>query len=171
MNQHSYRAIICLLVLVSPMFLYQSCGNKENDAVKKFQATGIEVEISNKNSLVILLSKDGTINRKGSGVYDSTDKDFFMGVTKEKLFDSLMQKVPNKLLSYCNTNWLVCDTTKPTCKVTVGFDGINPQQTTGFVYCVDGTMDNLPAPIKEYIADAISVTERWYQDQKRVIKK
>jgi hypothetical protein len=167
--QRSKKALIFFL----PILLFFSCGQtsskKSVENKSQFQAVILEVEISNKNSLAILLAKDGTINRKGSGIADSTDKDFYMGVTQDKIFDTLMETVSSDLLSYCGKTLPGCDTTKQTCKVTASFAGA--ESDTGFVYCVNGTFNDLPRPIKEYIANAIRVTDAWFQKQKDITKK
>ncbi|HLK30747.1 MAG TPA: hypothetical protein VKT28_19375 [Puia sp.] len=156
-----------------PILLLFSCGqaiNKKTVADKsKFQTTTIEVNISNNPCLAILLAKDGTINRNGSGVIDSVDKDLFMGITEEKVFDSLMQTVSDDLLSYCGQTYLNCDTTKQTYKVTVSFS--DNKSDIGFEYCVNGTQDDIPKPISEYIMNAIKITDPWFQTQKKLTDK
>jgi len=161
------------LVIAIPVLCLFSCGqisNKQTTIDKKqFQATTIEVDISNKNSLAILLVKDGTINRKGSALADSTDNDLFMGITNEKIFDSLMKTVSDELLSYSNKANPFCDTAKQTCRVKISFASNTSERTID--YCVNGTMNDLPAPIKEFIDNAIRITGTWYQTQKDLIKK
>ena len=156
-----------------PVIFLLSCGQISNKRViidkTQFMATTIEVDISKKNSLAILLAKDGTINRNGSALADSTDNDLFMGVTNEKIFDSLMETVSDDLLSYANKANPFCDTAKQTCRVKISFAGNTSESTID--YCVKGTMNDLPAPIKEYIDNAIRITGTWYQTQKDLIKK
>ena len=160
-------------VIAIPLLLLLSCGQMDNKQTtidkKEIQGTTIEVDISNKNTLAILLAKDGTINRKGSALADSTDNDLFMGVTNEKVFDSLMETVSDDLLSYSNKANPFCDTAKQTCRVKISFVSNTSERTID--YCVKGTMNDLPAPIKEYIDNAIKITGSWYQTQKNLIKK
>lgn len=167
-NDHQLKIIKTLFILSVPIVLQFSCGqtnNKKTFADKnQFETTAITVAISNKNCLAILLAKDGTINRKGTGIADSTDKDFFMGISKEKVFDSLMKTVSDDLLSYCGQIHFNCDTTKQTYKVTITFS--DNKSDTGFEYCINGTQTELPKPISEYITNAIKITDPWYQTQK-----
>jgi hypothetical protein len=161
-----------LFLFLQVGFLF-SCGQTSNEKASvnkdQFVATTLEVDISNKNCLDILLAKDGTINRKGSDIVDSTDKNFFMGISDEKLFDNLIETVPDDLLSYCGQPSPNCDTTKQTCKVKMSFS--SNKSDTGFEYCINGTLNDLPKPIKEYIANAIKITDPWYQTQKNLINK
>lgn len=172
-NNHQLKIIKTLFILSVPILLQPSCGqtnNKKTFADKnQFQTATIEVDISNKNCLAILLAKDGTINRKGTGIPDSTDKDFFMGISKEKIFDSLMKIVSADLLSYGGQTHLNCDTTKQTYKVTISFS--DNKSDIGFEYCINGTQNDLPKPISEYITNAIKITDPWYQTQKGVKNK
>src|SRR5689334_5911163 len=86
-----------LLILFVSSLLQFSCGQAGNKKpiadTNKFENTTLTVEISKKHCLAILLAKDGTINRKGSGIVDTTDKAFFMGITRDGVFDSLMGTV------------------------------------------------------------------------------
>lgn len=159
-----------LFVLSIQTLLFVSCaeGNskKEQKEVQKYDGVTIDVDISNKNSLAILLAKDGTINRKGSAVLDSLDKSFFIGITKDKLFDSLMNGISDDLLAYCNTNPVNCDTTKQTCKVKIAFG--NDNYVCEIEQCVNGTLSDHPKAIREFIEKAMMVTDSWYQAQKKV---
>jgi len=164
-------AISSLLAFFIQTLVFVSCAER-NDKKKneeKYDGVTIEIDISNKNSLAILLAKDGTINRKGSGVIDSLDKDLFMGMTNDKIFDSLMNGISNDLLTYCNTTSANCDTAKQTCKVEIAFG--NNNSVCKIEHCVNGKLNDLPKPIKEFIEKAIIVTDPWYQGQKNLILK
>jgi len=160
-----------LVGLFSQFFIFTSCtgGNtqKEQARAQTYDGVSIEVNISKINTLDILLAKDGTINRKGSGVVDTLDKDFFMGMTNEKLFDSLMTGISNDLLAYCNNTTSKCDTTKQICKIKIAFG--NSNYACEIDYCVNGELSSLPKPIKEFIEKAITVTDSWYQQQKKML--
>ena len=154
--------------LLPAALLLVACGQPaapetQNETVPQFSNTTIEVELSNKNCLAILLAGDGTINRKGSSALDTADHNFFMGITREPLFDSLMKSVTPELLSYCGKKQADCDTTKATCRVKISLSG--QQGNTGLEYCVNGTMNELPKPIRDYVTAAIRVTEPWYSQQ------
>jgi len=165
--------LICFCTL-----LFVSCadrnGNKtdaekRSETIQQYDGVTIDVEISNKNYLAILLAKDGTINRKGTGVVDSTDKAFFMGITDTKPFDSLMNGISTELLSYCNKPGPRCDSLRQNYKVKISFG--NNVSVCEIDYCVNGTMDDLPRPIREFIEKAIAVTDPWYQTQKETMLK
>jgi hypothetical protein len=169
-NNYHWGTIKILLVL----FLQFSCGQavkkKPTTDTPKFETTTLTVEISKKNCLAILLAKDGTINRRGTGIIDTADKAFFMGINRDDVFGSLMATISDDLLSYCGQAHGNCDTTKPTYKVTVSFSD-DKSIGTGFEYCINGTVDDLPKPIREYIKNAIKLTDPWYQAQKKQINK
>ncbi len=90
-----------------------------------------------------MLAKDGTINRARSGVADSTNKDFFMGVTTDKLFEDLMKTVSSDLLSYCGQPSNSCDTSKQTCNVKFSF--LVDKSSIECEYCTNGNLNDLPS--------------------------
>ncbi len=164
-------AIKLLFGLFILTLLFISCSENKakqpNDSIPKYDGVTIDVDISNVNCLAILLAKDGTINRKGSGVLDTLDKNFFMGLAKDNPFDSLMNGIPNDLLTYCNEPSLKCDTLKQTFKVKIAFG--NNDSVCEIEYCVNGAINDLPKPIKDFLEKAILVTDPWYQSQKKLL--
>ena len=176
MIKHKFiSTLTIILVFVLTISLLASCSenkSKESNSskgikqtIQKYDGVTIEVDISNKDWLSILLANDGTINRKGSSRFDPKDKNFFIGLTNSKAFDSLMNEMPNELLQYCNAHSSACDTLKQTCKAKISFG--NNTSSCEIEYCVNGTMDNLPKPIKDFINKSIEVTEPWYQEQQK----
>lgn len=174
-QKNNYQLITekLLFIIMLPIFLQFSCGqasNKKPSAdTAKFETATLTVEIAKKHCLAILLAKDGTINRKGSGVVDTADKAFFMGITRDGVFDSLMGTVSDDLLAYSGKTDFNCDTTRQTYIVRITF--ADHTSAFGITYCVNGTIDDLPKPIREYITNAIKLTEPWYQAQKKQVSK
>jgi hypothetical protein len=176
----SFTTIAILWIILVSAFLYQSCSANDNKTAgsvpgetiskeaQNFLGTTIDVDISNQNCLAIVLAKDGAISRKGTAALDPADKDFFAGITKDPVFDSLINRLSNELVEYSNTTSPSCDTTKPTCTARISFG--NHQLAKSFEYCVNGTFNDLPEPIKNYITNAIRVTEPWYQNQRKLLK-
>src|SRR5690348_15998924 len=105
--------LISILMFGLITYLFTSCSEnktKESSSSKdikqisqKYDRVTIEVNISNENWLSILLANDGTINRKGNRIFDVKDKNFFMGLTTSKPFDSLMSEIPSALFEYCGS--------------------------------------------------------------------
>ncbi len=141
----------------------QSLSTIDKDNI---QATMIEVELMDSGSLFILLAKDGTINRKGD--LKTPDKNFFMGITKENLFDKLIQVMPNELSSYNNKVHVLADTTKSVNKIKIGFSRLDGDN--GFEYYTDEPIDKLPKPIQDFINSAIQITDPWFNSQQKMTK-
>ncbi len=162
----AFALTINLLISCSENKSKGSSSNKDiSQPTQKYDGVTIEVDISNKNCLAILLANDGTINRKGNRGYDSKDNNFFMGLTNSKAFDSLMLEISPGLTQYCNSHSPQCDTLKQTCKAKIAFG--NNTFSCNIEYCVNGTIENLPKPIKDFIEKSIEVTESWYQEQQK----
>ena len=92
-----------------------------------------------------------------------------MGLTTKGAFDSLMGSISNDLLAYCNTSQPNCDTVKQTYKVKIAFG--NSNTSCEIEHCVNGTINDLPKPIKAFIEKAIVVTDSWYQSQRKLLNK
>jgi len=168
---------IRFLFFIASIVVFSSCGdradNPVNDStpaaeVPKFEMLTISVDESNVNTLMILLAKDGTINRKGT-LADTSDHDFFMGITREPFFDNVDSAITTELLSYCSLTHPECDTTIADCKVELSFSS----GTVGknITYCVEGSFDQLPAPIRNYILNAQRITDPWHKEQTAMVQK
>ncbi len=166
------------LLLVFSISLLDSCSENKSKEVssdkgskqltQQYDGVTIVVDIFNKNCLSILLANDGTINRKGSSAFDSKDRNFFLGLSNNNAFDSLMSGMPGGLMQYCNAAAPGCDTLKPNCRAKIAFG--NNTSLCEIEYCVNGTIDSLPKPIRDFIDKSISVTEPWYQEQLKMLK-
>ena len=159
-----YLSVLTLILLLSSCG--QSSNNKPTIDIDKVQATMIDIELKDSSSLFILLAKDGTINRKGD--LKTPDKNFFIGISKENLFDKLMKTMTNDLSSYCDKIHVHADTTKKINKIKIGFSG--PEGDTGFEYYSDEPIEKLPKPILDFINNSIQVTDPWFKSQQDMIK-
>lgn len=174
-----YRLLKTLVLGFTLSFFISCSGNKQKETVnnnstlksgnQKYDGVTISLDISNKNWISILLAADGTINRKGDKIFDPADKNFFMGITDSKAFDSLMNDMPEELTDYCNTPSPEYNTSKQTCKARIDFG--NSTTLCKIEYCVNGTFSDLPKPIKDFIERSIDVTEPWYLQQQKQLKK
>lgn len=158
------------LSILAAIILFCSCGQTSQSLStidkNKIQATMIEVELKDSGSLFILLAKDGTINRKGD--LKTPNKNFFMGITKENLFDKLIQVTPNELSAYNNKVHVLADTTKSVNKIKIGFSSSDGD--SGFEYYTDEPIDKLPKPIQDFINSAIQITDPWFNSQQEMTK-
>jgi hypothetical protein len=159
-----------LLSILSVILLFCRCEQPpiSNNAidVDKFQAALIEVALKDSSTLFILLAKDGTVNRQGD--LKTKKKNFFMGVSKEKLFDSLIKTIDTDLSSYFDKVVVQADTNRRVNKIKIGFTG--PEGNTGFEIYTDEPIEKIPKPILNFINNAIRVTEPWYKNQQDMLK-
>ncbi len=158
------KYLLLLTLISSTLSCNQKPGNTLIDKIDQIEATYIEVELEGKNTLFILLAKDGTINRKGD--LKTQGNNFFMGISKEKLFDKVMQAVTSDLTSYCGK--VYGDSTQNVNKVKIGFGG--NKIDTGFEYYSTEPLDKYPKPIIEFIYKAIQVTDPWFESQRKMIQ-
>ena len=53
----------------------------------------VDLEVNGKTSLFVLLADDGTVNRMGTGTADNTERELYIGLAKEPLFEQLRDMV------------------------------------------------------------------------------
>ena len=143
----------------------QPIKTTEHLITKDYQISTIELNIEKETSLMILLHKDGTINRKGYGTYE-IDNNFYMGIDKNNLLSELTKSITpdfesllNKVIDYPEKKGKIC-----TLEITLS-DG---KETTGVRYIYGSESMGPPIPIANFINKAIELTNPWYEKQVRI---
>lgn len=128
--------------------------------------TGIMVtlEIGGEQALFVLLSKDGSINRLGTGSEGNTEKDMFIGVADTTAFEAVRAKC-GPIIDQWLGGFGAPDIAGKPCKLAVGF------QTTDGTELVSqwqyGTESQGPPPdVAAVVIKSVQATEDWYQKQK-----
>ncbi|MFL5764815.1 MAG: hypothetical protein ACJ77K_12800 [Bacteroidia bacterium] len=141
---------------------------EENVDKEMLQLETITVDQDGQNCLSVLLAGDGTINRKGDLACDTSDHVFFMGITKEKYFDTLADNAPGEVLQLY-TEKGTCDTTGHYCRVKITLATAS-QEVVVIEHCVNGELADQPKPLFDYIHKVVRVTDPWYNDQLKIMK-
>jgi hypothetical protein len=154
------------------MFSFFGCGKNKSQKTDKvlannYEATTIELNIEDEPSLMILLHKDGTINRKGRGT-EEIDKNFYMGIQKDSLLTELsklitpeFQSLLNKVNDYPDKNGKIC-----MLEITLS----NGKETKGVRYTYGSESMGPPIPIANYVNKAIELTDPWYNKQVKIME-
>ena len=152
------------------MFSFFSCGENKSQKTNKnrianYEATTIQLDIDEESSLMILLHKDGTINRKGSGT-EEIDHDFYMGMQEDSLLTELAKLVTPEFQNLLNRVYDFPDKKGKTCMLEITlFDG---KETTGVRYTYGSESMGPPIPIANYVKKAIELTDPWYKEQVKI---
>ena len=160
-----------ILILIT-MFSFFGCGkNKtqktDKDLSNNYEATSIELNIENEPSLMILLHKDGTINRKGRGT-EEIDNDFYMGIQNDSLLSKLTKSITTDFQSLLNRVNDYPDKKGKTCMLEITLsDG---KETKGVRYTYGSESMGPPIPIANYVNKAIELTDPWYNEQVKMVE-
>lgn len=160
---------ILILIILFSLF---GCGNNTSQKTDKslgssYEATTIELNIEDEPSLLILLHKDGTINRKGRGT-EEIDRNFFMGIQKDSLLSKLTKSITADFESLLNSVHDYPDKKGKTCILEITlYDG---KKTKGVRYTYGSESKGPPVPIANYVNKAIELTDPWFNEQVKMIE-
>lgn len=113
--------------------------------------------------LFILLTKDGTINRLGSGANDTDLGDLFMGKVKEPIFEQVLEKVPEAVVAEPKTSYRIANGTGTQYELTMMFKGKGKESGVSIRCCES---EGPPEAIRDALEYAIKATDPWYRDFK-----
>ena len=136
----------------------------------KDEITGIGLKVASEGTdrLVILVCKDGTINRSGSGKLNDTKDTFYIGVTKEPLFDRVMARLDDKLFQYIGQEIAMNDPKGIPCKLTIHF----MRGALGADIVIHyGHLSGFPAEALSAVKALLEDTQGWYEHHKSAAEK
>ena len=137
---------------------------------KEINLVTLSLDINSKQSLFILLGKDGAINRIGSGTIKNKDKTLFIDNVEKKFLQRLMKFVPfdwSKLQGIYRID--IPDKKGKNCELQVLFkDEYNKDY--GFVVTYGSRSEGPPNDIREFIINAVQITQPWFDEQKQILK-
>jgi hypothetical protein len=131
-------------------------------------AINIVLEVNNNQSLFILLATDGSINRLGNGGVNNQDKDLFMGITLEPLFEQLMSHLTDEMLEFMG-GYDIPEKKGFPCSLSIGLMFTNGEEN-GFEFSYGSESHGPPQEISEFVIAALDITEPWYQAQKKMVE-
>jgi hypothetical protein len=139
----------------------------DKDLSNNYEATTIELNIEDEPSLMILLHKDGTINRKGRGT-EEIDNNFYMGIQYDSLLSELTKSITTDFQSLLNKVNDYPDKKGKTCMLEITLsDG---KETKGVRYTYGSESMGPPIPIANYVNKAIELTDPWYNEQVKMVE-
>ena len=130
----------------------------------------LELQIENDPALFILLHRDGTINRKGNGS-EIIDNNFFMGLTAtSKMLDELGGLVNEEFMQFMDKVFDAPGKEGKKCSIEIALEYSNQEMHgTKFYY---GTKSiGPPKPVSDFVIRAIELTNPWYYEQQKMVKK
>jgi hypothetical protein len=125
----------------------------------------IEMKIAGKQSLKLLLHKDGAINRMGNGTAN-IDKDLFIGVTDTAgILQELTSSITPDFEGALNKVFDLPEKKGATCSLEIVMaDG---QETKGIKFIYGTRSVGPPQEIKDFVLKAVTLTDPWYLQQQK----
>jgi hypothetical protein len=131
---------------------------------ESIKAIMVELEVESRQSLFVLLTDDGLVNRLGTGAVDNAERSLFIGHTNEPLFAELRAKVQPEWMSHQGA-YDVGKKAGRTCTLTIMFKDTEGQEG-GFRFRYGSKSEGPPGDICQFVAEAVRLTDPWYEDQK-----
>ena len=125
-------------------------------------------EIDDATSIFVMLARDGSINRIGSDSPECDEKDMFIGMTKDKLFEEFIDKCPAAFIAAPGEAYAPTGELKgKEVKFSLMFQSGDSKSGLMFLYGTES--GGIPDDLDQVVALAKDVTESWYQNQRKMI--
>lgn len=138
---------------------------KDTPSDSDFAGITITMHVAGEQALFIMLFRDGTINRAGTGSVENAERDLFIGRTDPTLFAQLQGRIRPEILQWCGQKRSHPQPEGKICELSVGFKRADGQELmTEWRY---GSESQGPPPeICQFVLSAIQATEPWFEQQK-----
>ena len=128
--------------------------------------TMIELKIEDDISLMILLHRDGTINRKGDGSH-KIDHNFFMGQHQNNGFKELIDTIDSDFENFLDKVFDIPDKKGKLCSLEITLS--DSKKTTGARFLYGSESLGPPPPVTAYVKQALKLTDPWYYKQQKMV--
>ncbi|MES2621608.1 MAG: hypothetical protein V4615_12225 [Bacteroidota bacterium] len=123
----------------------------------------ITLEIDDKTSILILLTRNGEISRKGNGNLKDTHLPLMQGISHDGHFEALLMTISEDIFNYTGVIKQPERLGKE-CTLSIIFQGkIDVDYSFRVLYGEDS--QGPPAELAQILINAVKLTEPWYQEQ------
>lgn len=123
----------------------------------------ITLEVGDTTALFILLTRDGTVHRKGDGNPAHTDLPLMMGISHAGHFDALLMTIHESIFNFSGVI-RIPDPVGKECRLTMIFQGKNDTDYS-FRAIYGSESEGPPYELAEILINAVKITEGWYKEQ------
>lgn len=128
----------------------------------------VSLDVGDKNALLIVLAKDGTICRHGNGNPDK-QMEMLKGVSDLQHYEAFMMTVHEELFAFSGVFEQTPIVGRP-CKMMIVFSGPNGEEA-GFKCNYGEDSQGPPREIAEMLINAVKITDPWYESERKNLKK
>lgn len=129
--------------------------------------------VEDRQLLFALLGSDGSINRMGtgridSGLVDALDRDMFIGMVNDELFEQLRSRITAEMNDFLGQQLTAPNPVGKPCELTVGLKYTSGREAmSGWRY---GSESRGPHPdVVAFVRETVRITEPWFQAQKAMV--
>jgi hypothetical protein len=124
----------------------------------------VMLEMGDKTALFVLLTKDGTIHRKGYGSKADDALPVLEGISRVKHFEAMMMTVDENIFQMAGVyrSKTVIGTE---CKLTIVFNGEGVDY--GFRWVYGEESEGPPHELTDIVINAVKITDSWYGEMQQ----
>jgi hypothetical protein len=126
----------------------------------------VALEVADQPALFVLLADDGLVNRLGTGAVNNTEIDLYIGRTNDPLFAQLREKVRPEWMNHFGS-YDIPSKVGSTCSLSVLFKAAEGEEG-GVRFRYGSQSDGPPEDIRQFVLEAICLTDPWYEKQKQM---
>ena len=124
-------------------------------------AFSITLDVSEKPSLFVLVSSDGTINRMGTGTLENTEQELFIGKGDPAIFKAVRGHFTEAMRQLSGQTFESTALRGTPCKLTITFQ-FKDGTSSGFAFLYGSESAGMPEDIAEFVRAAVRETHPWY---------
>jgi hypothetical protein len=130
----------------------------------------IKITYRGDTALLLLLSRDGTINRMGDGAPPIADgSTLYIGKVTEPLFERLMEVIPAQLWQFRHVGRLdLDDRVGEDCVLTVMFGQSDTESGFLFEILFGSESGGVPRELQLILSRAVELTDPWWQEMRSI---
>ncbi len=134
--------------------------------INKIDGILITMQVADNHVLYIMLSADGTINRKGDGSPNCSDNDLYIGRTTDQIFEELKLSIPADIDKYLEKTFDDPHKKGRNCDLKIMIKGADIETGVQFLY---GELSQGPPPeYRTLVIKAVELTNPWHRKQKSI---
>lgn len=137
--------------------------------VSDFDKALVTLKINQDTALFILLAEDGTVNRMGDGSLAKEDRDMFIGINREPLFNRFIARVTPEMLKQKGA-YQVPNHKGAECELILLLGYRGSEKVAGFKFLYGSESQGPPPEIADLVRYALELTNPWHEEQKRQTK-
>lgn len=138
------------------------------DRTADVHAITVTLEAEGRWILFVLLDDGGSINRQGSAREGAQDPRLCIGVTDTVLFRALRAHLTDFMLDHAGKQIELVEKRGLACRIVITFGRHDEER--GLIVDYGADSGGVPEDIQEFVRQAETLTDPWYDEQRRFIR-